>query len=58
MWKEVARSDPEFGAAQHAFIKETHFDPQVEKLRKSGIDISGRGAAVQDAVWSLAVNPG
>lgn len=58
IWKEVARSDPEFGAAQHAFIKETHFDPQVEKLKKAGIDISGRGAAAQDAVWSTAVQFG
>ncbi len=57
-WKEVAKSDPEFGKSQHDFIKATHFDPQMQRLNKSGIDLSGRGAAVQDAVWSTAVQFG
>lgn len=57
-WKEIAAADPDFGAAQHDFIKATHFDPQMAKLQKSGIDLSGRGAAVQDAVWSTAVQFG
>lgn len=57
-WKQVAASDPSFGTAQHDFIKQTHFDPQMEKLQKSGIDLSGHGAAVQDAVWSTSVQFG
>jgi hypothetical protein len=57
-WKEIAQNDPTFGAAQHDFIKQTHFDPQVERLKKAGIDISGRGKAVQDAVWSTSVQFG
>lgn len=57
-WKEVAKADPEFGNAQHDFIKQTHFDPQMAKLAKGGIDLSGRGAAVQDAVWSTSVQFG
>lgn len=57
-WKQIAASDPSFGAAQHDFIKSTHFDPQMAMLGKSGIDLSKRGAAVQDAVWSTSVQFG
>lgn len=57
-WKEIAKNDPSFGDSQHAFIKSTHFDPQMAKLKKSGIDLSGRGAAVQDSIWSTAVQFG
>ncbi|MFM0432391.1 hypothetical protein PQQ75_25495 [Paraburkholderia aspalathi] len=57
-WKQIAASDPSFGTAQHDFIKSTHFDPQMAMLGKSGIDLSKRGAAVQDAVWSTSVQFG
>lgn len=57
-WKEVAKSDPAFGDAQHDYIKSTKFDPQMAKLKKAGIDLSGRGAAVNDAVWSTSVQFG
>jgi hypothetical protein len=57
-WKEIAQQDPAFGTAQHDFIQRTHFDPQVTRLKQGGIDISGRGKAVQDAVWSTAVQFG
>ena len=57
-WKDVAKNDPSFGSAQHKFIEDTHFNPQMDKLQKSGIDLSGRGAAVKDAVWSTSVQFG
>ncbi|MFM0405228.1 VgrG-related protein [Paraburkholderia dipogonis] len=57
-WKQIAASDPAFGTAQHDFIKSTHFDPQMTLLGKAGIDLSKRGAAVQDAVWSTSVQFG
>jgi hypothetical protein len=57
-WKEIAQQDPSFGNAQHDFIQRTHFDPQVEKLKKAGIEVSGRGKAVQDAIWSTSVQFG
>jgi hypothetical protein len=57
-WKQVAANDPAFGTAQHDFIKSTHYDPQIALLGKSGIDLSNRGAAVQDAVWSTSVQFG
>ena len=57
-WKDVAANDKNFGAAQHKFIEDTHFNPQMQALQKAGIDLSGRGAAVKDAVWSTSVQFG
>lgn len=57
-WKDVAKNDETFGAAQHDYIKDTHYNPQMNKLAKGGIDLSKRGAAVQDAVWSTSVQFG
>ncbi|MFM0060052.1 hypothetical protein PQR64_30915 [Paraburkholderia phytofirmans] len=57
-WKQIAASDPSFGTAQHDFIKSTHYDPQMALLGKSGIDLSKRGSAVQDAIWSTSVQFG
>ena len=57
-WKQVAAMDPDFEKSQHDFIKSTHYDPQMNKLMDSGIDLSNRGAAVHDAVWSTSVQFG
>lgn len=57
-WKAIAKSDPNFGKAQHDFIKATHYDEQLAYLKKNGIDLSKRGPAVEDAVWSTAVQFG
>lgn len=57
-WKQVAASDPAFGQDQKDFIGRTHFDPQMARLAKAGIDLSGRGDAVKEAVWSTAVQFG
>ena len=57
-WKQIAMSDPEFAKKQHEYIAKTHYAPEVEKLSKSGIDISKRGRGVQEAVWSTSVQYG
>ena len=57
-WKQIAKTDAGFGTAQHDFIKRTHFDPAMQRMKDAGIDLSGRGKAVQDAVWSTAVQFG
>lgn len=57
-WKEVAKSDPNFGQAQHDYIKATHYDPAMAGLKRSGIDLSDRGSAARDAVWSTSVQFG
>ncbi len=54
-WRELAASDPDFAQDQHDFIKRTHYDVQQERLRSAGLDLSVRGPAVQDAVWSTSV---
>lgn len=60
MWKKIAAEETEdFQAAQHAFIKKTHYDLLVAKiLSDESLDIDSRSRAVQDAVWSTAVQHG
>lgn len=58
-WREVAAADPVgFSQDQHAYVKAAHYDKQMQRLQDAGIDLSGRGAAVQDALWSTAVQYG
>ena len=52
-WKEMGE-DKDFAKAQQQHAVKTHYDPQMEKLKKSGIDLSGKGAGVQEAVMSTA----
>ena len=54
-WRELARTDPGFSGDQHDFIKKTHFDVQNDQLKARGIDLSDRGPAIQDALWSTSV---
>ncbi|WP_079248308.1 peptidoglycan-binding domain-containing protein [Lysobacter firmicutimachus] len=54
-WKQLAASDPGFGKDQHDFIGRSHFDKQNEALKARGIDLSDRGRAVHDALWSTSV---
>lgn len=54
-WRQLAASDPGFAHDQHDFIKRTHYDVQQARLRSGGLDLSDRGPAVQDAVWSTSV---
>ena len=54
-WKQLASSDPGFGVAQHDFIQKTHYEPRVKALQSIGFDPESRGPAVQDMVWSTAV---
>jgi hypothetical protein len=59
-WKELAAKDPKaLHANEHAYIKETHYDPQVKKLAKDiNLDVTKRSAAFRDVVWSVAVQHG
>lgn len=56
-WKELAKN-PQFGEDQHEFIRRTHYQPQIDFLKNKGIDLSKRGGAVQDTVWSTSVQFG
>lgn len=59
-WRETARRDPEaFHLAQHDHIDRTHYQPQVARiLRATGYDVNTAPLAVQEAVWSTAVQHG
>jgi len=56
-WKALA-ADPKFAQAQQDFMTRTHFDPQMRRLKGAGIDLSGRGEAVSEAVFSTATQFG
>ena len=60
MWKKIAADQTDaFQEAQHAYIKKTHYDVLVAKiLADDALDVNSRSRAVQDAVWSTAVQHG
>ena len=59
-WKRIAKADPDaFQKCQHEYIKKTHYDPLVAKiLNDDGLDVNSRSHALQDVVWSTAVQHG
>jgi phage tail protein X len=59
-WVEIAtRSRADFEAVEHEFIKRTHFDPLCEKIfKEDGVRITACSHALQDVIWSTAVQHG
>ncbi len=59
-WKELAGKYPDdFFEAQHAYIKKTHFDPLAINIKNEyNLDITSRSYALQDVIWSTAVQHG
>lgn len=59
-WVEIAtRQRADFEAAEHEFIKRTHFDPLCDKiLGDDGVRITACSHALQDVIWSTAVQHG
>jgi hypothetical protein len=59
-WKDVAtRFQDTFKEAEHEFIKRTHYDPLCAKTKTDdGVDIGQCSHAMQDVVWSTAVQHG
>lgn len=60
VWKEIASSQPDkFQRSQHDFIKQTHFDPLVQKIiNEDGLNVLTRSHTLQDVIWSTAVQHG
>ncbi len=54
-WTDVAHSDANFGPDQRDFIARSHFQPRIDELKADGIDLSQRGMAVREALWSTSV---
>lgn len=59
-WKRIAANETAaFQSAQHAFIKKSHYDLLAAKiLAEDSLDVNTRSRALQDAVWSTAVQHG
>ena len=60
VWKRIAAEQgDDFQRAQHSYIKKTHYDLLVAKiLGDNGLDVNTRSRALQDVVWSTAVQHG
>lgn len=54
-WKEVARKDSTFEEKQDEFAKDEFYSKGVNYLKQHGIDISGRGPAVQEIVFATSI---
>lgn len=59
-WKRIAAAETNaFQNAQHGFIKKSHYDPLAAKiLKEDGLDVNTRCRALQDVIWSTAVQHG
>jgi len=59
-WKRIATSQTDaFQKCQHEYIKKTHYDLLAAKiLSDDGLDVNTRSGALQDVVWSTAVQHG
>jgi murein DD-endopeptidase MepM/ murein hydrolase activator NlpD len=59
-WKRIATEQTaEFQKCQHEYIKKTHYDLLVAKiLNEDKLDVNTRSRALQDVVWSTAVQHG
>lgn len=59
-WKQLATSQRDaFQDSQHAFIKRTHYDPLVAKVKaEDQLDITIRSLTLQDVIWSTSVQHG
>jgi hypothetical protein len=59
-WKKIASEDPErFEQIQHDFIEKTHYRPALEEVyRRTGLDVEKQSQAVQEVLWSTAVQHG
>ena len=59
-WKRIAAAQTAaFQEAQHSYIKKTHYDLLVAKiLGDDNLNVNSRSRALQDVVWSTAVQHG
>ena len=60
VWKRIAAEQTaDFQNAQHSYIKQTHYDLLAAKIfADNAVDVNRRSRALQDVVWSTAVQHG
>jgi hypothetical protein len=59
-WKKIAAEDPTgFSRMQYDFIEKTHYQPAAEEIaERTGVNIAQYPKAVQEVLWSTAVQHG
>lgn len=58
-WVEIANTfTKDFKNEQHDYIKKKYYDVAVANLQRQGLDLTKYGPAVQDLIWSGAVQFG
>ena len=58
-WTELASSQKDaFKEDQHEYIRRNYYDVMVSNLKREGLDLSKFDPAVQDLIWSTAVQFG
>ncbi|MEJ5300934.1 MAG: hypothetical protein WHS38_08090 [Thermodesulforhabdaceae bacterium] len=59
-WKAIARESPEeFAKLQQDFIRDRYFEPACAMIKsETGVDIHSEPKALQEMVWSMAVQHG
>lgn len=58
-WKSIASSQTAaFKAEQHEYVKRKYYEVAIANIQRAGIDLTKFGPAVQDLVWSTAVQLG
>jgi hypothetical protein len=60
VWKKIATEDPSrFSKLQHDFIEKTHYLPALQEISdRTGLDVSKAPRALQEVLWSTAVQHG
>lgn len=59
-WKKIAAEDPtRFAKLQQDFIAETHYIPALQEIQeRTGVDVQDQSKALQEVLWSTAVQHG
>jgi hypothetical protein len=58
-WKEIATTNAaDFKKEQHDYIQKKYYDVALANLQRQGLDMTKYGPAVQDLIWSGAVQFG
>ncbi len=60
VWKKITAEDPaRFSKLQYDFIEKSHYLPAVQEIsEKTGLDVSKGPKALQEVLWSTAVQHG
>ncbi|MCE5333033.1 MAG: hypothetical protein LLG06_00430 [Desulfobacteraceae bacterium] len=60
VWKKLSTEDPErFSKLQYDFIEKTHYLPALQDVsERTGLDVSRAPKALQEVLWSTAVQHG